>query len=79
MEKMGVTQLAVLGQTDPVYFIGWKMIGDLASEIRLFQDHFMEIDFDADLKSWFLAHLVYCHSLLVSTAPPESIPELTIG
>lgn len=76
---IGVTRLAELGETDPIYFVGWEMIDDLAREIRLFQDHFLEIDFDSDIKSWFLAHLVYCHSLLVSTAPRESIPELTIG
>lgn len=77
--SIGVTQLAELGHSDPIYFIGWEMIGDLAREIRLFQDNFEKIQFDADLKSWFLAHLVYCHSLLVATAPKESIPELTIG
>lgn len=76
---MGVTRLAELGYTDPIYFIGWEMIGDLANEIRLFQDHFTEIDFNPDVKSSFLAHLVYCHGLLVSTAPRCSIPELTIG
>ena len=78
-KEMGVTRLAELGSTDPIYFIGWEMIDELANEIRLFQDHFTEIDFIPDVKSWFLAHLVYCHSLLVSTAPRNSIPELTIG
>jgi hypothetical protein len=55
------------------------MIDELAREIRLFQENFTKIEFDSDVKSWFLAHLVYCHSLLVSQAPKESIPVLTIG
>lgn len=76
---MGVTQLAELGHTDPIYFIGWDMVDALANEISIFQDHFTEIDFEADVKSSFLAHLVYCHGLLVATAPRESTPELTIG
>jgi hypothetical protein len=78
-KSIGVSQLAELGTTDPVYFIGWPMIEELGREIRLFENHFMKIDFDADVKSSFLAHLVYCHSLLVSTAPQHTIPELTIG
>jgi hypothetical protein len=78
-KSVGVMQLAELGTTDPIYFIGWPMIDELAREIRLFEENFAKIDFDADVKSWFLAHLVYCHSLLVSLAPKGPIPELTIG
>lgn len=77
--SIGVTHLAELGHSDPIYFIGWEMIGELTREIQLFQDNFEMIEFDADLKSWFLAHLVYCHSLLIATAPKEFIPELSIG
>ena len=76
---MGVTALAELGHTDPIYFIGWEMVGELANEIRLFQEHFKEIEFDADTKSSLLAHLVYCYNLLMSMAPQDSSPELTIG
>jgi hypothetical protein len=78
-KAIGVIQLAELGTTDPIYFIGWSMIDELAREIRLFEENVTGIDFDADVKSWFLAHLVYCHSLLVSHSPKDSIPELTIG
>lgn len=78
-QAVGVTELAQLGHTDPIYFVGWEMMDTLAREIRLFQDHFADIRFDADIKSWFLAHLVYCHGLLVSIAPRDSIPELMIG
>ncbi len=78
-KTIGVSQLAELATTDPIYFIGWDMLDDLAREIRLFADNLAAIDFDPDLKSWFLAHLVYCHTLLVSVAPKDSIPELTIG
>ncbi|QDU76122.1 hypothetical protein Pan97_31670 [Bremerella volcania] len=55
------------------------MIDELEREIRLFENNLTKINFDPDVKSWFLAHLIYCHSLLVSTAPKDSIPELTIG
>lgn len=78
-KDIGVTQLAELGTADPIYFIGWQMIDELALEIRSFAGNFTRIDFDADVKSWFLAHLVYCHSLLVSIAPKDSIPALIIG
>ncbi len=76
---IGVAHLAELGETDPIYFIGWDMMGVLEREIRLFEDNFARVEFDPEVKSWFLAHLVYCHRLLVAVAPPDSIPELTIG
>lgn len=76
---IGVTQLAELGHSDPVYFVDWPMIDELALEIRCFEDNFSKIDFHPNVKSEFLAHLVYCHSLLVSTAPKHSIPGFTIG
>ena len=77
--EVGITQLTELGVSDPVYFAGWDMMADLRREIGLLQEHLPGIDFDPDLKAWFLAHLVYCYSLLVLTAPPESTPVLTIG
>jgi hypothetical protein len=78
-KTIGVMRLAELGTTDPIYFVGWSMMDDLERDIRLFENNFTKIDFDPDVKSWFLAHLVYCHGLLVSVAPKDSIPELTIG
>ena len=77
--SLGVTRLSELGHLDPIYFSGWDMLDVLAKEIRTFQDHFSEIEFEPDVKSCFLAHLVYCHSLLIETAPRNSIPEMTIG
>ena len=64
-DELGVTQLAKLGHTDPIYFIGWDMMDVLAKEIRIFQDNITRIDFDSDAKATWLAHLVYCYSLLV--------------
>lgn len=79
LREIGITQLTELGVLDPVYFVGWQMLADLRFELDLLQEHIKEIDFDPDLKASWLAHLVYCHSLLVLTAPPQSIPVLTIG
>ena len=78
-ERLAVTQLAELGNTDPVYFVGWDMMDDLANEIMLFSQNIAEIDFDAEIKSSWLAHLVYCYNLLILTAPSDSIPEFSIG
>jgi hypothetical protein len=72
-------QLTELGVTDPVYFVGWDMMADLRREIGLLQKHLPGIDFDPDLKAWFLAQLVCCYSLLVFTAPPDFTPVLTNG
>lgn len=77
--QIGVRQLAELGATDPIYFIGWDMMEELRREIDCYSTHIGEIPFDSHLKSTWLAHLVYCHTLLSSSAPPASIPELTIG
>jgi hypothetical protein len=77
--EIGVTQLAMLGTIDPIFFVGWEMMDELANEIRLFDQHFTKIDFEAETKSSYLAHLVYCHRLLVSLAPQDSIPMLIIG
>jgi hypothetical protein len=79
LREIGITQLAELGVSDPVYFVGWDMLADLRREIGLLQDHLADIEFDSDLKASWLSHLVYCYSLLVLTAPPESTPVLTIG
>ena len=79
LRDVGITHLTKLGVSDPVYFVGWDMMADLRREIGLLQEHLTEIDFDPDIKAWFLAHLVYCYSLLVFTAPPDSTPLLTIG
>jgi hypothetical protein len=79
LREVGITQLTELGVIDPVDFVGWDMLANLRREIGLLQDHLPEIDFDPDLKAWWLAHLVYCYSLLVFTAPPDSTPILTIG
>jgi hypothetical protein len=79
LRELGITQLTELGEGDPVYFVGWEMLADLRREIWLLQEHLTDIEFDADIKASWLAHLTYCHSLLVLSAPPESTPVLTIG
>ncbi|WP_417397336.1 hypothetical protein [Gimesia chilikensis] len=78
-ERIGVKQLAILGETDPVYFWGWEMMDELADELRLYQEHLAEIEFQPEVKAAWLAHLIYCYSLLVSQAPHDSIPVLGIG
>jgi len=78
-ERIGVKQLAALGRTDPVYFWGWEMMDELAEELRLYQEHLAEIEFQPEVKAAWLAHLIYCYSLLVSQTPRDSIPELVIG
>lgn len=79
LRKLGITQLAELGVSDPVYFVGWDMLADLRREIGLLQDHLADIEFDPDIKASWLAHLVYCYSLLVLTAPKDSTPVFTVG
>jgi hypothetical protein len=79
VREIGITQLAELGVTDPVYFVGWDMMADLGREIDLLQEHSVSIDFDPDIKATWLAHLVYCYTLLVLTAPKASTPVFTIG
>jgi hypothetical protein len=79
LKELGITHLTELGDGDPVYFVGWDMMADLAREIALLQQHMPSIDFHAELKAQWLAHLVYCYSLLIQTAPKDSEPELTIG
>lgn len=71
--------LAELGVGDPIYFVGWDMLSDLRREIDLLEKHLRSIDFDPDLKSSWLAHLVYCYQLLALTAPSDSTPVVMIG
>ena len=78
LREVGISQLSELGETDPVYFVGWDMLADLWREISL-QQHLGSIDFDAELKAEWVSHLVYCYFLLVQTAPKESIPDFSIG
>jgi len=79
LREIGLKQLPRLGITDPVSFVGWEMLGELWQEIWLLQAHLSEIEFDAEIKASWVAHLVYCYSLLILTAPRDSIPELDIG
>jgi hypothetical protein len=79
LREIGISYLVDLGELDPIYFIGWEMMDELRREIDVLQSHLTEIEFDADTKSSWLAHLNYCHSLLVCTAPPSSIPAFVIG
>lgn len=79
LREIGINQLTELGETDPVYFIGWEMIADLWREIALLQRHLESIDFDAELKAQWASHLVYCYFLLVQTAPKDAIPDFSIG
>jgi hypothetical protein len=79
LRELGITQLTELGETDPIFFIGWDMMAELWREIGLLQEHLESIDFDSEIKAQWVSHLVYCYFLLVQTAPKDSVPELTIG
>lgn len=79
LRKLGITRLAELGVGAPVVFHGWEAMDELGREIALYQEHFGDLESDAATKARWLAHLVYCYFLLVHTAPPDSIPFLTIG
>jgi len=77
--EIGVTQLSVLGHSDPICFVGWDMMDELAAEIRNIHDNLSAVDSYPELKSTCISHLTYCYHLLISTAPSNSIPALTIG
>jgi hypothetical protein len=79
VRQVGITHLTALGETDPVYFVGWDMMAELGKEIGLLQQHLGSLDFNAEIKAQWLSHLVYCYFLLVQTAPKESVPEFSIG
>lgn len=79
LQDIGITLLARLGVSDPVYFVGWDMMADLRREINLLHEHLDTIDFHPDIKASWLAHLMYCYHLLVLSAPSDSTPVFTIG
>jgi hypothetical protein len=79
LREIGLTRLIELGNSDPIYFVGWDDIAALDREITLLWRHLAEIDFHTELKAQWLAHLVYCYSLLRLTTPDGCVPELTIG
>ncbi len=79
LKEVGIVQLAELGVSDPVDFVGWDGMMDLAMEIWLLQQHLESIEFDAELKAQWLSHLMYNYFLLIQTAPKDSIPEFSIG
>jgi len=77
--QIGVERLAMLGQTDPIYFTGWDMLDQLSDEIQLFNDQIGEIEFDTDITASWLSHLVYCYNLLKLETPADAIPIFSIG
>ncbi|HEY1186335.1 MAG TPA: hypothetical protein VGE74_01700 [Gemmata sp.] len=79
LREIGISRLAELGVSDPVWFVGWDGIAELRQEIALLQEHLSSVDFYPELKASWLSHLVYCYSLLEFSAPKESEPNLMIG
>ncbi len=79
LREVGIAQLTLLGEGDPVTFGGWDMMEDLWREIDLLQRHLRSLDFPAEIKARWAAHLAYCYFLLVESTPPELVPVFTIG
>ena len=79
LREVGICFLTDLGHTDPVNFVGWEMMGDLAREIDLLRQHVGGVEFHVTLKAQWVAHLTYCYHLLVMTAPRDAEPWLMIG
>lgn len=78
LREVGIVNLTRLGYMDPIYFDGWDMMSLLEHEIALLQRHLPSIEYHSAPKAAWLSHLVYCHALLIDTAPPSSIPLLAI-
>jgi hypothetical protein len=79
LHRLGIKRLTELGETDPIYFYGWDALSELQTEINILLNNLHAIPFHAELKAQWLSHLIYCHSLLVLSAPKDSEPRLTIG
>ena len=79
LKELGIVHLTELGDTDPIFFVGWEMIADLGKEIMLLEQHLESIDFEPEVKAQWISHLVYCYHLLVQTAPKDSVPQMMIG
>jgi hypothetical protein len=79
LTEIGIERLTILGESDPIGFWGWDDLALLEREIDLFRRHFMDIDFNPELKASWLSHLTYCYHLLRATAPQQARPVLTIG
>lgn len=79
LREIGIKHLVELGHSDPIYFIGWEMLAELQTEIRLLADNLASLDGHVEVKASWLAHLAYCHAVLIETAPAGSTPTLEIG
>ena len=79
LKEIGIERLAVLGESDPVYFCGWDDMSLLCREMELLSKHLAKIDFSPETKASWLSHLMYCYHVLTETAPRNSVPQLTIG
>jgi hypothetical protein len=79
LREIGIERLTYLGIGDPIFFSGWEDLAVLGREIMLIQEHIRSIDYHPETMASWLAHLVYCHSLLLLVTPADCIPELMIG
>ena len=79
IKEVGVERLAILGESDPVYFSGWDNMALLGREIALLGQHLAEFNFDLEAKASWLSHLTYCYHLLKETAPKESELRFEVG
>lgn len=79
LREVGIHFLTDLGHTDPIDFIGWEMMDELARDIDLLRQHLGEVECYPTLKAQWLAHLTYCYHLLVMTTPKGAEPTMSIG
>jgi hypothetical protein len=79
IKEVGIEQLSILGELDPVYFWGWDGLAALGREIELLGRHLHEFYFEPESKAAWLSHLTYCYHLLNDMAPKDSEPQLGIG
>ena len=79
LKEVGISNLTVLGDSDPVDFEGWGKLADLSYELDLLQMHLESIPFHTETKTQWLTHFTHCYYLLIQTAPRDSIPVFSIG
>lgn len=79
LEEVGIERLTILGETDPVYFLGWDDMALLGRELDLLAKHLESVDHHPVIKAETLSHLTYCYQLLIGSTPRGCTPKLGIG
>src|SRR5579862_9112858 len=61
IKQIGIESLLILGESEPVSFMGRDQMAELHHELLLLEQNLESIDYSPEWKAKWLSHLFYCY------------------